>query len=206
MTVRSQLKRVEESISQANAQIVPVSRTANPVPARSYPSPAHTYQEDAQFPNPFDRTSVTTRPMWKIDTTAIQQTKVITTALPPVSTASGVANNPATSGTSLIAVPDLTIRVNATGAQVQLKWSVSASLSSNANTASFALFRDGVQIGPTLYGQSVANNQKFTVSHTFDDKPPLGFHAYSVYWSTSAGTLTGDTKNRYISALILRPQ
>jgi hypothetical protein len=200
-------RQIARALAEASSQIVPVNQSANSVPARSYPSPAHTYQEDAQFVNPFDRTHVTMRGMWKIDQTAIQQTKVITTALPPaISNAVVLASSPSTTGASLIAVPDMTVAIRTTGAQVQINWSVSASLSSSANFGSFALFRDNVQIGPTVYGDAPGNNQNFTVSESFVDSPSLGLHAYSVYWATSGGTLTADKKNRYISALILRPQ
>jgi len=203
-TLKMQIKK---ALAEASSQIVPVNQSANSVPARSYPSPAHTYQEDAQFVNPFDRTHVTMRGMWKIDQTAIQQTKVITTALPPAVTGSVIkASSPATTGTSLIAVPDMTVAIRATGAQIQINWTVSASLSNSAQFATFALFRDNVQIGPTMYGDAPSNNQNFTVSQSFIDNPSLGLHAYSVYWATSGATLTADKKNRSISALILRPQ
>lgn len=206
MALKEELKKAKSDIIQLGEQTMGVTKAANVVPARSYPSPASTYQEDSQFNSPFDRSNVTMRPMWKIEATAIQQTKVITTALPIASSATGIAVSPATTNATLVAVPDLTIPANATGAQLQISWNVSASLSLNTATASFSLFRDGIKVGQTLYGQSVANNQKFSVSQTLIDNPPLGLHSYSVYWATTAGTLTADQKSRSLSALVLRPQ
>jgi hypothetical protein len=206
LTLKEELQKAQSEIKSAGEQIVSASKVPNVVPARSYPSPTSTYEEDSQFTSPFEHTNIRMRPMWKIDETAIQQRKVTTTALPPATSVSGIAVSPATTNAALVAVPDLTIPAQATGAQLQISWNVSASLSLNTATASFALFRDGIKIGQTQYGQSVANNQKFSVSQTVLDNPQLGLHSYSVYWATTAGTLTADQKSRAISALVLRPQ
>ena len=206
MTLKDALAKAKADLAANISQIVSANATPNVVPARSYPSPTSTYQEDSQFTSPFEHTNIRSRPMWKIESAAIQQTKVITTTLLPTTSASGVVVSPATTNAALVSVPDLTIPANAIGAQIQISWNVSASLSLNTATASFALFRDGIQVSQTTYGQSVANNQKFSVTQTYVDKPPLGVHAYSVFWATTAGTLTADLKNRSISALVLRPQ
>lgn len=206
MTLKNDIEKAKSDIKLAGKQTLSETDAPNIVPARSYPSPTSTYQEDSQFVNPFERAHITTRPMWKIDPAAIQQTKVITTALPPITSATGVAISPSTTSVNLVAIPDLTIPASATGAQLQISWNVSASLSINTATASFALYRDGIKIGQTQYGNSVSANQKFSVSQTVVDSPPLGLHSYSVYWSTTAGTLTADQKSRSLSALVLRPQ
>jgi len=204
MSVKDDLKKVAEQVAANDAQVV--TKAPNATPARSYPSPTATYEDSAFFETPFVRQNVTSRAMWKVNESAIQQRKVITTSLPAATGVSGIAVAPATTNTALVAVPDLTIAVNATGAQVQISWNISASLSVNTATASFAVFRDGIQISQTQYANSPANNQKFSASQTIVDSPALGLHAYSLYWSTSSGTLTADGKNRSISGLILRPQ
>lgn len=205
MTLRDDLKKVDAKVKATSDLVIAGTQTQNIVPARSYPSPISTYDEDSQFQNPFDRTNVTMRPMWRVQGAAVQQIKVITTALPQAISATGIVVSPATTNALLVAVPDCTIAIQAVGVQLQISWNISASLSTNAATASFALFRDGIKIGQTQYGQSVANNQKFSVTQTILDNPPLGFHAYAIYWATSAGTLTADQKSRSISALVLRP-
>jgi len=107
----------------------------------------------------------------------------------------------------LVAVPDMTVGVKATaGSQVQLSWSFSGALSIATASAAFALFRDGVQLGPTVYGNSPSNGAKFSTQQTFIDSPSGGFHVYSIYWSTNAGTLTADGKGRFIHGLVLKPQ
>jgi hypothetical protein len=206
MSLKDELKKVDTKVKATSDLVIAGTQTQNIVPARSYPSPVATYEEDSQFQNPFDRTNVTMRTMWRIQGSAVQQTKVITTALPQAISATGVIVSPFTTSTGLVAVPDCTIAIQAIGVQLQISWNISASLSLNTSTASFALFRDGVKIGQTQYGQSVANNQKFSVTQTILDNPPLGFHAYAIYWATTAGTLTADQKSRSVSALILRPQ
>lgn len=204
MSVKSDLKKVTERLDANEAQVV--TKAPNAIPARSYPSPTVAYEDNAFFDPPFVRQNVTSRAMWKINETAVQQRRVTTTALPAASSASGIAVSPATTNAALVAVPDMTIAVNATGAQVQISWNISASLSLNTATASFAVFRDGILIGQTQYANSPTNNQKFSASQTVVDKPALGIHAYSLYWATTAGTLTADGKNRSISGLVLRPQ
>ncbi len=206
MTVSQKLVRVEEQLKENVAQIVPINKSANAVPARSYPSPCHTYQEDAQFPNPFDRTSVTLRPMWRIEETAVQQRKVISISLPPVTQVTGITVSPTSTSATLVAVPDMTIPVNSSGAQVQISWNISLSVSNSTADVSLALFRDGTQIGPTQWTVSPAAGEKMSVSQVWIDRPSTGFHGYSLYWATTSGTITADTKNRSISALILRPQ
>jgi hypothetical protein len=206
MALKDDLKKAQSEIKSAGEQKLSGSEAPNALPARSYPSPTATYEEDSQFQAPFERTHVTMRPMWRIERTAIQNTKVITTALPQATSATGIAVSPSTTNANLVAMPDMTIPANAVGVQLQISWNISASLSLNTATASFALFRDGIKIGQTQYGQSVANNQKFSVTQTILDNPPLGLHSYSVYWATTAGTLTADQKSRSISSLTLRPQ
>ena len=203
MSLKTDLEKVKEQVAANEAQIV--TTPPRTVPARSYPAPTQSGYTD-ELESPFGRTNNNFRAMWKVGETAIQQRKVITTALPTASSASGIAISPATTNANLVAVPDLTIPVNASGFQVQISWNISASLSLNTATASFAIFRDGVQIGQTQYANSPVNNQKFSASQTIVDKPSLGFHAYSVYWATTAGTLTADAKNRSVSGLVLRPQ
>lgn len=195
-----------EKLQRASKQIVSSTAVPNPGPARSYPSPTATYDEDSQFQSPFDHTQTRMRPMWRIQETALQQRKVTTTQLPSATQVTGIAVSPATTNVAFVAIPDLTIAVNSNGSQVEIVWNVSASLSLNTASASFALFRDGIRIGQPQFGNSPTNNALFSVSQTVRDSPSLGFHSYSVYWSTTAGTLTANGKQRNISALVLRPQ
>lgn len=195
-----------DKLQRASRQIVLSTGFANPGPARSYPSPTATYDEDSQFQSPFDHIQNRMRPMWRIQETALQQRKVTTTVIPAAIVATGIAIGPSTTNANLVAIPDLTIAVNTNGSQVQISWNISASLSLNTASASFALFRDGIKIGQPQFGNSPSNNALFSVSQTIPDSPGLGFHSYSVYWSTTSGTLTANGKQRNISALILRPQ
>lgn len=202
MAIKEDVKKIQ----LASLQIISSTGAPNPGPARSYPSPTATYDEDSQFQSPFDHIQTRMRPMWRIQETALQQRKVTTTAIPAAIVATGIAIGPSTTNANLVAIPDLTIAVNTNGSQVQISWNVSASLSLNTASASFALFRDGIKIGQPQFGNSPTNNALFSVSQTIPDSPGLGFHSYSVYWSTTAGTLTANGKQRNISALILRPQ
>lgn len=206
MALKDDLKKVGIKLVGIEAQTTTSTSAPNVLPARSYPSPTATYDEDSQFQSPFDHISTRFRPMWRIQETALQQRKVTTTQIPPIVQATGIAISPATTNATLVAVPDLTIAVNSNGNQIQISWNISASLSLNTASASFALFRDGIKIGQPQFGNSPTNNALFSVSQTVPDTPGLGFHSYSVYWATTAGTLTASGKQRNISALVLRPQ
>jgi hypothetical protein len=206
-TLRQAIEKTQDQLATDKEQILPASKVVVVGPARSYPSATAAYEDGTQFDSEIVGIHTTVRPMWRTPDVAIQQNKVITTNLPPAVTASGLIVSPSVTSAVLVGIPDMSaaVRVPA-GSQVQVSWQFSGSLSASTASASFALYRDTVRIGPVLYGNSPANNAKFSMSQTFIDTPSPGLHAYSVYWATSAGTLTGDGKGRVLHALVLKPQ
>jgi len=214
-TLRKAIQDTQAQVTAQQKQTLPASKVVVVGPARSYPSSSAAYEDGIGYDVPFVGTNTTFRAMWRTQDVAVQQNKVITTKLPDASIANGVQHSPSVTSSKLVSAPDMTVAVvipghsgdgNAGGGQVQITWHVSASLSLATAQASFALFRDNVQIGPTVYGGTSQNGGKFSVSQTFIDTPGNGLHAYAVYWATSAGSLTGDGIGRYIHALPLRPQ
>jgi hypothetical protein len=206
-TLKEQLKSAQEDVKEITEQTIPSSKVALPVPARAYPSSVEAYEAGIKFDNPTVRTYTTVRPQWRTPGAALQNNKVTTLNMPKVVVAKGIKQSPFSTASHLTSMPDMTAIVTAAaGVQVQVSWHFSGSLSTATAVASFALFREGTQIGPTTYGNSVANNGKFSVSQTFIDVPSVGLHAYSVYWATSAGSITADGVGRYLHALALKPQ
>jgi hypothetical protein len=205
--LKKQIQSALRKVGAVEEQIIPASKVVLPGPARSYASSTASFDQDTEFDSPTVGLHNNFRPMWRTPDAAIQQNKVITTKLPPAVTASGIAVSPSVTSAALVSMPDMSAPVNVQGnAQVQVSWQFSGALSTLTASAAFALFRDNIQIGPTLYGNSPANGAKFSVAHTFIDTPPPGVHSYAVYWSTTAGTLTADGKGRVLHALTLRPQ
>jgi len=203
-------KQIEKTLKRVNAveeQTLPATKVVLPGPARSYGSSTASFDQDTEFVPPTESFNNNFRPMWRTPDAAVQQNKVITTKLPPAITATGIAVSPSVTSAVLVSTPDMAAPVNVQGnAQVQISWQFSGALSTSTASAAFALFRDNVQIGPAIYGNSPSNGAKFSVGHTFIDTPPPGVHSYAVYWSTTAGTLTADGKGRVLHALVLRPQ
>jgi hypothetical protein len=205
--LKAQIKSTQTQVAAQQAQLVPSSGVVTAQPARSYPSSTAAYEDGVGFDSPTETIASTMRPMWNTPDTAIQQQKVHTVNMPTAATASGIAISPSVASTKLVAIPDMTAAVTATaGSQVQVSWSFSGHLNSVRASASFALYRDGTQIAPTVYGSSPAAGAKFSMTQTFIDSPGGGLHAYSVYWAVSNGVLTADGKGRYVHGLVLKPQ
>ena len=213
-TLKQIIKETQSQVTANQEQILPGSKVVSQGPSRSYPSATAAWEDGIGYTPPFVGTNQTFRPNWRTLDVAVQQNKVITTKLPDASIAKGIIQNPSMTSAKLVSVPDVTVAVvipghsgdvNKGGGQIQINWHVSAGLSVATAQASFALFRDGVQIGPTVYGATPNNGGKFSVAQTFIDTPGNGLHSYAVYWATSAGTLTGDGIGRFIHALPLRP-
>jgi hypothetical protein len=214
-TLKQQIEDARKQITGIEEQTIPGTKIEFPMPARAYVASGSNFDSGAGFESDVVHGNTTFRSMWRTQDAAIQQNKVITTRLPDAQIAKGLAQSPSVTSTKLTAVPDVTVaavvpghsgNISQGGGQVQISWHISAGLSSAAAQASFALFRDGVQIGPTVYAGTPNNNGKFSVAQNFIDTPGSGLHSYAVYWATSAGTLTADSANRYIHALALRPQ
>ena len=210
MTLKQQVASVQSAVADVSEQVVPGSGVVTPKPARSYPTSTMAYDSGTAFDVPTETINKTFRPMWRVPDVAVQQNKVITTNLPPAVTATGVVVSPTMTSNTLASVPDMSAPVrHKAGTQIQISWSMSAALSTATAQATFAHYRDNVQIGPLVYGSSPADAQKFSVSQSFIDTPggrghPV--HKYAVYWSTNAGTLTADAKNRVMHILTLKPQ
>src|SRR3974390_1480810 len=212
MTLKQAIQQARAQIVSEKAQTISINSAANIVPARPYPSPNASNVVDGQMhsdgwvADPFPDHFISLRPMWKIQEAAQTQSRVLPAPILTATQVRGIAIGPSTTNTLLVSVPDMSIPSNTGGLQVQVTWAVSASLSAAAASASFALFRDGVAIAPTKFGNSPTNNAVFTVSQSWIDTPPVGIHSYAVYWATSSGTLTASGKNRSISCLVLRTQ
>lgn len=211
-TLKQQVQQVHSDLAKVEIQKIPSSKVVFPKPARSYVGSDQVFDGDVGFEQPYEKTHTTFRSNWRTPEPAIQQTQINTSKLPNASITKGAVQSPATTSATLASAPDMTVRVSVpahagdivpSGGQVQISWHVSASLSTTAAVASFALFRDGVQIGPTAYGSCPVANGKFSVGQNFIDNPGGGNHNYSVYWSTSTGTLTADALNRYMHAMPL---
>jgi hypothetical protein len=206
-TLKQQITDVKEQADAERQQRISSGRVHLPQPARSYVSNEATYDDKSSFDSPTVGTNTTFRPNWVTQDAAIQQNKVITTNLPKAVVATGAAVSPVMTSPTLGAVPDMQIAIRVPAqSQVQVSWQVSAALNSTTASATFVLYRDNVKIGTPLYGASSAANNKFSVSQNYIDAPSAGLHSYSVYWSTSAGTLTADSKSRSITGLVLKPQ
>lgn len=208
MTLKQAIAAAQKDIQSNVEQVVSVNATDSWSPARSYPSTSASDFMPALHgdPSPFHHSQVSFRPGWKVQEAAQTQSKVLTSALLKAVQVSGIAVSPTSTNANLVAVPDMVLAVTVPNSQVQISWNISASESLVANQASFALFRDGRQIGVTQWGNSPSNNAIFSVSQTMIDSPSPGLHSYALYWATSAGTITANGKQRNLAALILKPQ
>lgn len=204
MTLKEAIRQTKLETERNTLQIVSVNGTDSWSPQRSYPAfnSSGLIQEESPFTTHF----VQPRPIWRIQEAAQTQSKVLTIQTLKSVSVSGIAVSPTSTNANLVSMPDMVLAVNVPSCQVQISWSVSVSENLVANQASFALFRDAVQIGPTQWGNSPSNNAIFSVSQTFIDGPISGLHSYAVYWATSAGTITANAKQRNLTALILKPQ
>jgi hypothetical protein len=207
VTLKQDLQNTQAQVQAQTAQVVAGSQVVTPVPARSYPNSPAAWEAGTSFDSDVVQVNQTSRAMWQTQPAAVQQNKVNTLNMPTAVMAKGIAISPSVTSAKLVAVPDMAVGIRGTaGTQVQLNWHFAGSLSTSTAAASFALFRDGLQIAPTGYGSSPTNGAKFSFAGTYIDSPTTGAHAYAIYWATNAGTLTADGKGRYLSALLLKPQ
>ena len=205
MALKDDIKKLKTGLKTQQDQTLPGSHVVTPVPARSYPTSPIAFEDGTSFNTDVRTINNNFRPMWNTRESAIQQNKVTTLNLPKVTQALGIAVSPTMTSTKLVSLPNMTVGLAGTaGVQIQVAWQFSGSLTPSSAVASFALFRDGLQIAPTMYGSN--SNGKFTVTGSYVDAPLTGLHAYSLYGAVSAGTLTADGKSRLISALPLKPQ
>jgi hypothetical protein len=150
------------------------------------------------------------RALWQTPVNAVRSQIVSqkSSATPANSTeqgaaASGLLNNPTTALATLSAVPDMSVSLGC-NSNVLVNFQGSFQGPSSA-TATFALYRDGTQIGRELFLSPPVTGAPFLVSIAATDAPPDGTHAYSAQWATSAGTLTAAAYARTIQAVNQRP-
>jgi hypothetical protein len=206
MTLKEQIAAQQKQADAQERQIVSGSRVVVNRPARSYPNSTFTFDNNVGFDPDSEVLNSQSRPMWKVGN-GYRPELVAPRGIPVPVSATGIQVSPVITSGVLAAVPDMTLAVRATAnVPVQVSWQVSASLATSTASGAFILYRDGQRIGQFLYGNSPANQAKFSVTQTYIDNPGSGLHAYSVYWSVTGGTMTADANNRLISAMVLRPQ
>lgn len=126
------------------------------------------------------------------------------TGSPSGALVAGMKPNPTSTAAALQPMPDCQILLQTSG---QVAVAAQATFSNSATgTATFAIYRDGLQISQ-IYKMGVpATAVAQMVNLEVYDYPPNGFHAYAFYWGTSTGTITGVNQSRAIQAQNLRPQ
>lgn len=102
----------------------------------------------------------------------------------------GLLLNPITTLATMSTIPDMSVPLQTSGNQVNLAFQGSFMVSTASATMTFAIYRDGQQVGRAYPMVQPTANVPFLVSLTAGDSPVNGVHAYSAQWATSAGTLT----------------
>ena len=115
----------------------------------------------------------------------------------------GLVNAPVTTLAALSTVPDLSVALQ-TDSTVLVNMQGSFIGPSSA-TATFALYRDGLQIGRAYPHVPAQDGKPFLVNLSAIDTPTPGTHAYAAQWAISSGTLTAAAYARSIDAMNHRP-
>jgi hypothetical protein len=172
-----------------------------------------TFDQNTQIETYGDTFAVGRRPMWNTPNVAVSNEKVgtirssaaVSSATPSYPTQSGSLSGPSTTLTTFTVVPNMAQVIKASG-PVQITFSLNASTANANDPGTFAVFRDGVQVGQQYKGSAGAGATAFSVTGSFTDNPPLGYHVYDLRWAKGTSTLTAIGKQRSIQILNLRAQ
>src|SRR6266403_1107713 len=111
------------------------------------------------------------RPLWAIPSVALSNEKVgtikasaaVTSAAPALATQSGILSGPSTTLTTFTTVPNLGAVLKASG-PVQITFALNAQTVNANDPASFAIFRDNVQVSQQYIASAGAANTAFSVT------------------------------------------
>jgi hypothetical protein len=208
--------RINAAIKANDTQTGRIPMGGGPVltPARTYTSPADSYENELGYDNPTSGLAPgAMRGMWQVNDQ--QQANVPVTVLTKSGATSantlaaiqgGIPQNPKAIATTWAAVPQMVLNLNVTG-PVQIHANVSVHSSVANDPAGFAIYRDGQLIGNhSVQTMPATASASTTVQLSAMDNPPSGKHLYALYWSPGAGTLVATSNYRNLYAINLTPQ
>ena len=205
--------RINAAIQANNTEESSIKMGPVEVPARTYLSPTDSYENQISFDNPLDNHAPgAMRGMWSV--AEQQQASVPVTALRVGNTNSnsiaaiqgGIKQSPRAPATVWAAVPQMLVNLNVKG-PVMIQASVSVRSSVGADTAGFAIYRDGKLIGNHLsHALPPTASAVALIQMSAMDNAPLGNHIYALYWSPGTGTLVAHSNQRNLYAINLSPQ
>lgn len=184
-----------------------------PVFARPILSTQDTYDQNTQVESLTDPFQPGVRPLWNVPNQAVTAVKVTTiktsanvqSLSPAVPVLSGAFLSPNTNLTTFTVVPNMAQTIKASG-PVQVSFVLNAQTVNAADTCTFAIFRNGVQVSQAMKASGPAANTSFSVQGTYTDNPPLGYQVYDVRWAKGSSLLTATGKQRTLQVLNLRAQ
>lgn len=172
-----------------------------------------TYDQNTQVESLKDPFLPGPRPLWNTPNQAVTAEKITTiktsatvqSLTPGYPTLAGVFSGPNTNLTTFTVIPNMAQTLKTSG-PVQINFTLNAQTVNAADTCSFAVFRNGVQISQTMKASGPAANTSFSVQGHYTDNPPLGYQVYDVRWAKGSSLLTATGKQRTLQVLNLRAQ
>lgn len=186
---------------------------SNQIQPERYPRPItstlDTWDQNTQLDYAYAPTMPGQRPSWNIPSIAVTSETVNTIrssadtrfVSPSIPIRAELSSNPSTNSTAWKVVPNMA-QMLYTNSSVQINFAVNIQTASAADTAYFAIFRDGQQISQIYAGGTGL------VSGTYVDTNPTmnRAHVYDLRWHRGANTVTATGKNRTFQASNLRAQ
>jgi hypothetical protein len=216
MAKQSLTDRINSAIKANDTQTGRIPMGGGPVltPARTYFSPADSYEDELGFSDPTHSLAPgATRGMWAVADQ--QQASVPVTVLTASGNSKsnaraqiqgGIPQNPKAVATTWAAMPQMIENISVTG-PVMIVAQASVQSSAANDKASFAIYRDGQIIGNKVTQTTPATVSAACLVHlSAIDNPPSGNHVYALYWSPGTGTLTATSNQRNLYAINLTPQ
>src|SRR5271157_1074538 len=193
---------------------IPMGKGPVETPARTYTSPADSYEDDLGFKSELHSHSPgAMRGMWQVSDQ--QQANVPVTVLTSSGNSSnnaigaiqgGIAKNPVAPATTWAAVPSMLLNLRVQGSVI-IEANVSVRSSVANDTAGFAIYRDGKLIGNHVTHTLPATaSAAALIQLSAMDSPPSGNHLYALYWSPGTGTLVATSNQRNLYGINLIPQ
>ena len=208
--------RINDAIQDNNTlqERVPIGFGPVLTPARTYTSPADSYENELGYNNPTVNFSPgAMRGMWQVADQ--QQANVPVTNLTKSGNSTsnqlaglqgGIPENPRAPATVWSSIPQMIQSFSVTG-PVIIQANVSVHSSVANDKAGFAIYRDGQPVGNRLVQTLPATVSASTIVQlTTTDNAPTGRHLYSMEWSPGTGTLVATSNYRNLTVVNLSPQ